>query len=746
MADDKQTTTDLVNKVVESFGLLHNDLEEVKNILVKNGIQSNGTTAQLASEVTKLPEKTEETIKKSGEVKGLANGTLDITGGFSYSPTTANTLNSTTCLINIKAKDFSLPKEKELEMYFPSDELAANVMMSETSKDKRNINLEVNSKLFLQQSYIYLTGCKLIDKINLTVNIKDTSIQKVDYAGKKYVNFPLEGRNDRPGQPTQFEGRIGFADYNTKFTVNDELLEYVKCEEFVLTPNKYVKEVVCDRLKLDLYALQNILYKYSEVYNRYYSNYGKEETYDPILIKLTTPITNMDYISKSGGYAYITPEFVNTNEPIKDDGSYGNNNGDLFTSERAKDIIGLSVNAAKLLSKMCHILVDPDKIDLSSYDALILRLPFYNLDNTKKYNYSTRKWEDIAKATDDTEMYFNIAPASEEFFERGKLIGYDKFSRLHKVIDRNPRIQNIGMVTLDDYDDNNIISVKNTFFTKTNDMVYRFKSGELVNLNVRDVLEQNNTFIFDSMGNVGTTYPLDTIHLGRDKNLTVKFGDDLGALAEYANIITYIRLLPTDARVKYKTHDNLDITKLDMHFYSEGCPLFFNKSITEVKVAKIIIPYRAKSFRDIVFDNSIFEEGFTKFIFEDSGVEIAQEIPASLRYYKNQSEFDMEVGDYGKIYNHPGYRFDCTQQDAIDNFIKHVHCHIRSNNPVLQNKNFLKYRLPLFTLDGNQRFNYSLRQWQLINQYNSKNDNKPMVEIFPELADELNAMRVIGSR
>ena len=740
MADGKQETTDLVNKVVESFGLLHNDLEDVKNILIKNGIQSDGTTAKLASEVTKLPEKTEETIKKSGEVKGLANGTLDITGGFTYSPTTANTLDNTTCLINIKAKDFSLPKEKELEMYFPSDELAANVMMSETSKDKRNINLEVNNKLFLQQSYVYLTGCKLIDKINLTINIKDASIQKVDYNGKKYV------RNDHPGQPTQFEGRIGFADYNTKFTVNNELLEYVKCEEFTLTPNKYVKEVVCDRLVLDLYVLQNILYKYPEVYNRYYSSNGKEETYDPILIKLTDPITDIARISKSGGYEYKTPEFVTTNEPIKNDGSYGNDKDDLFTNERAKEIIGLSVNAAKLLSKMCHILVDPDKIDLSSYEALILRLPFYNLDNTKKYNYSTRKWEDIAKTTEDGNTYFEISPASEQFFERGRLIGYDKFSRLRKTIDRNPNILNSGMVTLSGYDDNDVISVKNTFFTKTNDMVYRFKTKELVSLNMRDVLDYNNTFIFDTITTIGTTYPLDTIELGRDKNLTVKFGNDLEALAEYANIKNYIRLLPSDARVKYKTHDNSDITKLDMSYYSEGCPLFFNKSITEVKVSKIIIPYRAKSFRNIVFDQSIFEEGFTKFIFNDSGAEIAQEIPESLRYYKNQSEFDMEVGDYDKIYNHPGYRFDCTQQDAIDNFIKHVHCHIRSNNPVLQNKNFLKYRLPLFTLDGNQRFNYSLRQWQLIGQYDSKNDNKPMVEIFPELADELNAMRVIGSR
>jgi len=87
-----------------------------------------------------------------------------------------------------------------------------------------------------------------------------------------------------------------------------------------------------------------------------------------------------------------------------------------------------------------------------------------------------------------------------------------------------------------------------------------------------------------------------------------------------------------------------------------------------------------------------------------------------------------------------------TYEEAINNFVSHIHCHIRSNNPILQNKNFLKYRLPLFTLDGNQRFNYSLRQWQLIGQYDPKNDNKPMTQIFPELAEELNKMRVIGSK
>ena len=257
MADDKQTTTDLVNKVVESFGLLHNDLEEVKNILVKNGIQSTGTTSQLAAEVTKLPEKTEETIKKSGEVKGLANGILDITGGFTYAPNSATALNETNCLVNNKNKEFTLPKGKDLAMYFPTDSLVNNILTSETSADKRNLVLNVSNKQFLQDSYAYLTGAKDIGDINFTVNINDQSLTKVNYNGKQYVNFPKEGNNDRPGVSV-FTGKIGFADYNTKFTVNGEVLENVKCDTFTLTPNKYVKEVVCNNLNIDYYALMNL--------------------------------------------------------------------------------------------------------------------------------------------------------------------------------------------------------------------------------------------------------------------------------------------------------------------------------------------------------------------------------------------------------------------------------------------------------------------------------------------------------
>ena len=78
-------TPNMTDKVIENLNLLHNDLQEVKEVLVKNGITSTGASSKLASEVTKLPEKAEENIKKSTEVKGMVNGTLDITGGFTYS-------------------------------------------------------------------------------------------------------------------------------------------------------------------------------------------------------------------------------------------------------------------------------------------------------------------------------------------------------------------------------------------------------------------------------------------------------------------------------------------------------------------------------------------------------------------------------------------------------------------------------------------------------------------------------------
>ena len=256
MADP--TTENIVNKLTETLGLIHNDLEDVKQILNKNGI-------------TKLPKKVEDNIKNSNEITGLSGGTLDIHTGFVYSPNTTGRLTEDNCIFAQNVKDFVLHGNKELKMFFPSDTIVNNIILSEVNKANRNLSLTVNdSAIFYPENIQYLTGAKKIDQINFTVKVKDDTVKTITESGKEYFDFtnqqkapsgpPIGMPGYVPGS-NGYSGDFALADYNTKFIVNDKVLENVKCESFYLSPNAYVKEVVAERLYVDYALLRNILYK-----------------------------------------------------------------------------------------------------------------------------------------------------------------------------------------------------------------------------------------------------------------------------------------------------------------------------------------------------------------------------------------------------------------------------------------------------------------------------------------------------
>ena len=150
-------TPNMTEKVIENLNLLHNDLQEVKAVLVKNGISSTGASSKLAAEVVKLPEKAEENIKKSTEVKGMVNGTLDITGGFTYSPSSSETLDTSNTIISSNTTEFTIPKGKKLGMFFPTDELVNNLASTHTSYDDIHLKLTVHDMNLLDPNTMYLT-------------------------------------------------------------------------------------------------------------------------------------------------------------------------------------------------------------------------------------------------------------------------------------------------------------------------------------------------------------------------------------------------------------------------------------------------------------------------------------------------------------------------------------------------------------------------------------------------------------
>lgn len=59
---------------------------------------------------------------------------------------------------------------------------------------------------------------------------------------------------------------------------------------------------------------------------------------------------------------------------------------------------------AKYVDKYVHVCIPEDHKGLGKYSFCKFRLPLYNLDETKKYNYSKKKWEPVNALTDDSTL------------------------------------------------------------------------------------------------------------------------------------------------------------------------------------------------------------------------------------------------------------------------------------------------------------------------------------------------------
>lgn len=57
---------------------------------------------------------------------------------------------------------------------------------------------------------------------------------------------------------------------------------------------------------------------------------------------------------------------------------------------------------AKYYDKYVHVLCPEDHPGLGTYEFCKYRIPLYNLDETKKYNYSNKTWEPVGSTTDDS--------------------------------------------------------------------------------------------------------------------------------------------------------------------------------------------------------------------------------------------------------------------------------------------------------------------------------------------------------
>ena len=173
--------------------------------------------------------------------------------------------------------------------------------------------------------------------------------------------------------------------YNTKFLNTSGLdLEYIYTSKAPLVYNKNIKRVLITS-DSDRKGELELLLGYGLIYL----------VVDPAYDKPEVPSTPMKFIIDNETTIHnAKSKLYNTTV-----NSYEFVLGPASTDE-----------LAKYYDKYVHVLCPEDHPGLGTYEFCKYRIPLYNLDETKKYNYSNKAWEPVGSTTNDSLTLEEIYP------------------------------------------------------------------------------------------------------------------------------------------------------------------------------------------------------------------------------------------------------------------------------------------------------------------------------------------------
>lgn len=243
---------------------------------------------------------------------------------------------------------------------------------------KFNCPLNSDNKLLMPLLYF---GCGKLSGASYGASILNKVI--IDKCGYD----DIDGKKTLVDNGYNHCGLLLASPYDTKFTnYSGEMLESASLSDGVITYNENIKTV-----------------KFKENSTAYVSLIVCQEPY------LRHTEMNPD---GSGTFFKLTPpaepaKFIFTNTTkVK-------SVNDILLTAGGQDVVlgAYSTNAlAKIWDKFINVLVPEDYPGLGTYEFEHYRLPVYNLDKTKKYNYSKKAWEPITALTDDSKQLSEIYP------------------------------------------------------------------------------------------------------------------------------------------------------------------------------------------------------------------------------------------------------------------------------------------------------------------------------------------------
>lgn len=725
------------HQIVETLENIIKDITKAKNALKANNVTlKSNATISLADEINSVP----DSIKASNSLEGFNGGQNTLKGGFIYpNSESVNELNDSNTTV-VKADEYEVPKDKYLNLTFPTASIIAGTGYDNIIKFRYNGRMSELYYTVLNALYrTYL-------KHSLTYDYNDSTNTQVD---NRMIKVLLKKGNLTVENGVYKFSEFVFPSFNTNFYAakNDDdkegtLITNFEIDRFHFSLNYRGKDIniKCNKLIVDLDFATQIIKKEISGHDGYHyiTDAGAEV------------LEYYNHRDDTDNHIIYLPEF----------------NVEYAGIEYAYNGLSLDANVEQAYNVQIRIEEsDTNKtlLDDPKHIANILRLvKVYNMDGTKIYNPITKAFEDASTSgyvtgyghtiddnmIDATEYYKNTNNVMM-LDERGvKALNYKEYmTKLEKSTKAVVQGLNVnkGYVyymignsiepELIRYDESTYVSYYQTFpMLKLLEGALRLAKYS----NSRDAINAYNSTSFEFADEYSKqradVYPFIT-NCAFDRSDTIGYG----GIRLYVNVDTVrengvkytvlknaVNTLVSHYDVKLYNNTDLDLSDssngLVENIKTNAAPLVYNENIKSIK---IVSDGKKRGVLKTLLGYGMIYQTF-------DGSRVPEKPAAPMKYILDKDStieasksktYQSKVGRYSTVILGP-----YTTDEMAKYVDKYVHVLVPEDHPGLGKYSFCKFRLPLYNLDETKKYNYSKKKWEPVGALTD--DSTPMEDLY----------------
>ena len=731
--------TETANQIIQSLEGIANDISNAKSTLTQNNVVlDSSTTKTLATEIGKLP----AAIKASTVLEGFNGGQNTLKGGFIYpNSESVNELNDSNTTV-VKADEYEVPKDKYLNLTFPTPGIVNSTSNSDIIKFR--YNGKMSNIYYTMLNALYRTYLKR----SLTYDYNDSTITQVAI---RKIKVLLKKGNLTVEDGVYKFGEFVFPTFNTNFYAakNDDdkegtLITNFEIDNFHFSLNYRGKDlnIKCKKITVDLDFTTQIIKK----------EISGHDGYHYIIDAGAEVLEYYNHRDDTDNHIIYLPEF----------------NVEYAGTDYAYNGLSLDANVEQAYNVQIRTEesdINKTLLDNPKHIANILRLvKVYNMDGTKIYNPMTKAFEDASTSGYVTSPGYtiddNMIDATEYYKNTNNVMMLDEngrkafnYKEYMAKLEKNTKaiVQglnvNKGYVyymignsiepELIRYDESTYVSYYQNFpMLKLLEGALRLGKYS----NSRDAINAYNSTSFEFADEYSKqradVYPFIT-------NCAFYSSDTIG----YGGIRLYVNVdTVRENGVKYtvlKNAVNTLVSHYDVKLYNNADPDILsgnnNGLIENIKTnaAPLVYNENIKSIK-IVSDGkkrgvlkSLLGYGMIYQTFDGSRL---PEKPATPMKYILDKDSTIEASK-SKTYQSKVTRNGATvilgpyTTDEMAKYVdKYVHVLVPEDHKGLGKYDFCKFRLPLYNLDETKKYNYSKKAWEPVGALTD--DSTPMEDLY----------------